>query len=90
MVCSRYRGHQLPELELGNSPSFLAAFLGGTPPFGWPLRILSGDRANGVIQLFGMLVRVSRKWKISLLAAFHGPFWVWYKPPTGASQSRAS
>ena len=36
-VCSGFCGHQISELELKRkSPSFLAAFLWGTPPFGQP------------------------------------------------------
>ena len=37
MVCSRCLRHRPPpELQSGKSPSFLAAFHGGTPPFGRP------------------------------------------------------
>ena len=35
MVCSRCLGHRPPpESQSGKSPSFIAAFHGGTPPFG--------------------------------------------------------
>ena len=33
-VSSRCLGRQTFEVRVGKSPSFLAAFLGGTPPFG--------------------------------------------------------